>query len=82
MIDDIDAACVAALILNKDEPVEDHEVDSLGELLFDRFGVDLPNFAELIEALLPFCAVDKSPLTGTVYRGLAKDGYFVVKTEA
>jgi hypothetical protein len=82
MIDEFDAACVAALLFNQEEPDYDEDIDAMDDLMAEHFGIDLRIFAELIEKLLPFCASGTSPLTGASYRGFAKDGCFVVKTEA
>ena len=82
MIDEFDAACVAALIFDREEPSYDHELEEFDDLLVEKFNIDLVSFSKLIEALLPFCASGKSPLTDTTYRGFAKDGAFVAKTKA
>jgi hypothetical protein len=84
MIDEFDAACVVAAVFNKEEPEDDEDIDALDDLLLERFGIDLPNFAELVERLLPLCAQNTSPLTGIRYRGFIhpKHGHFIVKTEA
>lgn len=81
MIEDFEAAELAAAILEQEEPETDDEIDAIEAELVDRFGVDLVQFASLAAALLPFCAEGVSPLTGSVYRGFAKDGCFIVKTE-
>lgn len=80
MIDEFDAACVAALMFHKEEPEDDSDVEEIDDLLVDRFGIDVCVFADLLERLLPFCASGISPATGTGYRGFAKDGCFIVKT--
>ena len=46
-----------------------------------KFDVDFDQFAALMGAVLPLCAVAKSELTDTVYRGFGSDGLWLVKQE-
>ena len=81
MIEDFEAAELAAAILEQEEPETDDEIDAIEAELVDRFGVDLEQFASLPAALLPFCTKGVSALTGRAHRGFARDDRFIVKTE-
>jgi hypothetical protein len=81
MTDEFDAACLAACLFGKEEPDTDDQVDQIEEQLMERFNICLGQLSDLIDLLMPFCSVGRSPLTDTIYRGFAKDGCFIVKTE-
>lgn len=79
MIDEFDAAEVAAGILGIDDPDVDEQQDDIDQSLYDEYGIDLQVFTRIVEALIPFCAEGRSPLTGNHYRGFAKDGAWLAK---
>lgn len=43
----------------------------LWNLFHHRFGIEAPDFAKLINALVPMIEVGKSPLTKKIYKGFA-----------
>lgn len=61
-----------------DGPEDDDDVD---DLLMERFGVDLEQFAVVVEALLPLCMVARGALSDQVYHGFAdrEDNLWLVK---
>lgn len=61
--------------------ISDDEWDDIPEQFYDKYEIDFDSAYELVKAMLPFCTVGKSPLTGKVYQGFAKDGVFLVKRE-
>lgn len=81
MIDEFDAAEVAAAVLGIDDPDVDEQIDDIDTAIYDVYGIDLQEFTRILEALIPFCAEGKSPLTGNHYRGFAKDGCFLAKIQ-
>ena len=81
-VDETEAACLAAAMLGLPEPDNDEQAEEVEDKFVTSFGIDLLTFTDMIERLLPLCTVAESPLTGNRYRGFAKDGCFIVKTEA
>lgn len=61
--------------------VDDDNWDDIPDKFFEKYEIDFDNAYQLVQDLLPLCAVGKSPLTDTVYQGFAKDGVFIVKRE-
>lgn len=51
--------------------------------LMDELGVDLQQFQEIVERLLPLIMVNNSPLTKTIYKGFTdiEKSTWLVKTE-
>ncbi|WP_396957697.1 hypothetical protein [Nitrosomonas sp.] len=43
----------------------------LWNLFYNRYGVEVSDFAKLINALVPLIEIGKSPLTGRFYKGFA-----------
>lgn len=82
LIEEFEALELAAAMLGQDEPETAEEEEALEEALLERFGVDIEVLTRVAGALLPLCACCRSPLTERSYRGFAKDGCFIVKTEA
>lgn len=82
LINDFEAFELAAAMLGQDEPETAEQEEALEEALLERFGVDIEVLIKVAGALLPLCAEGRSPLTDRAYRGFAKDGCFIVKTEA
>jgi hypothetical protein len=67
---------LAAKILDKENEYENGEItdSDLEQMLYDEFEIDFENFHKLIEHILPYTCVDKSPLTGKFRIGLADHG--------
>lgn len=78
-IDYFDAAELAAAVLDLPEIETDENIDTVADAFFDKFGIDLDQFAELAQRLVPMCAMDKSPLTDTFRRGFVRNGAYIVK---
>lgn len=69
---------LAAVILGMPENSED---DLIERELWNELGTNLDEFKRIVEALLPLITISRSPLTDTLWKGFAKDGYFIVKQE-
>ena len=54
------------------------DVDIL-EYVHGKYTIDWDDFCYLIRNLMPLIIVGESPLTGNVYRGFGKDGWFFIK---
>lgn len=61
----------------------DADTQIIEEKLIDDLGVDLSQFQEIVNRLLPLIMIADSPLTETKYRGFAdiKKQVWLVKTE-
>ena len=72
-----------AYLAKKKEPeaynIENEE--SLERFLYDYYNMDLDNFSNLIEDLLPLCDKEESPLTDTLYQGFSADNVWLVRKE-
>lgn len=63
---------------------EDGEYESrLWNLFYNQFGIEVSDFAKLINALVPLIEVGKSPLTEKIYKGFANTDkkFWLVKME-
>lgn len=81
-VEEFEALELAAAMLGRDEPETAEEEEALEQALLERFGVDIEVLIKVAGALLPLCACGRSSLTDRGYRGFARDGCFIVKTEA
>lgn len=61
--------------INRDE----YEDSDLGEILYDQFSIDLEEFENLINKLLPLCCIAESPLTGKIYQGFGTGTTWLIK---
>lgn len=63
---------LAAKILDKENEYENDEITEkeIEQMLYDEFKIDFDNFHKLIEHILPYTCVDKSPLTDEYRIGL------------
>ncbi len=68
---------LAALILGREFNCE-YELE---EALQEGFGVNLEDFKEIVDALVPFTPSHISPLTGREYQGFVNEGAFVYKKQ-
>jgi len=61
----------------------DDKWDELSDLFEDKYGLNIEQFDKLVSDLVPLCAVGKSPLTGTVFRGFIDEteGVWLIKGE-
>jgi hypothetical protein len=80
-VSDDDAMDVAAAIFGIDLFDDDENTVVVEDRMYDSYGMDIEQFAKLLEKLIPMVTVGKSALTGTLYRGLAQDDVFLVKEE-
>ena len=78
-IDYWESAELAAAILGIDPPDSDKDVEKVEGDFIDKYQVDLDTLAKITEKLVPMCACDKSPLTGSFRRGFFRDGAYIVK---
>ena len=67
---------LAAKIFDKEKEYENEDITDrdIEKMLYDEFEIDFENFHKLIEHILPYTCVDKSPLTGKFRIGLADHG--------
>jgi hypothetical protein len=63
---------LAAKILDKENEYENEEITDrdLEKMLYDEFEIDFYNFHKLIEHIMPYTCIDKSPLTDEYRIGL------------
>ncbi|HBU9965156.1 MULTISPECIES: hypothetical protein [Citrobacter] len=59
-----------------------YETTDFDELAMEHFEVSFEQFANIVDALLPFTALVRSPLSGKNYHAFLKDGIAFIKTEA
>lgn len=64
-----------------EEFYEDDEDDIFENYIYERYGCDIEQFEELINYLLPLCAVGKSPLTDKLYQGFGTGNLWLIKKE-
>lgn len=66
----------------KEPGVFDIEDDSsLEDFLYDYYGINIEEFENLINDLLPLCDKAKSPLTDKLYQGFGTGNYWLIKKE-
>lgn len=66
----------------KEPGVFDIEDDSsLEDFLYDCYGINIEEFENLINDLLPLCDKAKSPLTDKTYQGFGTGNYWLIKKE-
>ena len=58
---------------------EGADSDAVEQALFEKFEISSENFHKLMQHLVPYCMVAKSPVTDTVYQGFAHDGMWHLK---
>ncbi|HAT7566299.1 hypothetical protein I5398_17330 [Citrobacter freundii] len=58
-----------------------YETTDFDELTMEHFDVSFEQFANVVDVLLPFAAVVRSPLSGKNYHAFLKDGIAFIKTE-
>jgi len=67
-----------AKILN----VSDDDWDSIPDIFYEKYEMDMDSAYELVKDLLPYCMIAESPLTKKIYQGFAKDGLWLMKEQA
>jgi hypothetical protein len=60
-----------AKMLNKTEEYENDEIEDLEDEFYQEFGIDSNQFQKIVEHLLPYSFISKSPLSGQVLIGFA-----------
>ena len=60
-----------AKMLNKTEQYENDEIEDLEDEFYQEFEVDSNQFQKIVEHLLPYSFISKSPLSGQVLIGFA-----------
>lgn len=70
-----------AKMLNKTEEFENDEIDDLENEFYEKFEVDEEQFHKIVEHLLPYSFISKSPLTQKLLIGFADHvkGIYIVK---
>lgn len=73
-------AC-AILGLNYDDLVDEGRENEIDEALYVKFGIDMDQFVNIVEALLPFTPIVQAGLTGNKYHAFVneKEGLMIVK---
>ena len=70
-----------AAMLAKTEEFENDEIEDLEDEFYERFEVGFDQFHKIVEHLLPYSFISKSPLTDTLLIGFADHnrGVYLVK---
>ena len=78
-----DAQILACAILgvNYDDLVDEGREDEIEEAIYVKFGIDMEQFTNIVEALLPFTPIVQAGLTGNMYHAFVneKEGLMIVK---
>jgi hypothetical protein len=72
---------LAAVVLEFPDD-EEYDSDIVEKKLYEHFEIGFGQFGEIVKALIPFTIPAKSPLSGEMFQGFVKDGYFIVKEKA
>ena len=85
-MDYYDAQKLACAILgvNYDDLVDEGREDEIEEAIYVKFGIDMEQFTNIVEALLPFTPIVQAELTGNKYHTFVneKEGLMIVKQSA
>lgn len=75
-------AC-AILGVNYDDLVDEGREDEIEEAIYVKFGIDMEQFTNIVEALLPFTPIVQAELTGNKYHAFVneKEGLMIVKQQ-
>jgi hypothetical protein len=73
-------AC-AILGINCDDLVDEGRENEIDEALYVKFGIDMDQFVNIVEALLPFTPIVQAGLTGNKYHAFVneKESLMIVK---
>ena len=74
---------IMAAMLNKTEQFENDEIEDLEGEFYEEFEVGFDQFHKIIEHLMPYSFISKSPLSDTIVIGFADHnrGMYLVKEE-
>ena len=61
---------------------EDAQEDEINSAVMQNLDVDIGQFTNVVEALIPYTLATKSALTDTLYQGFVDGHYFIVKQRA
>jgi len=75
----MDAEELAMHVLGLDEDTADG-VD-FDDLMYDKFEISMEQFHKVAEALSCFTVPMQAGISGKMFRGFVKDGYFITKDE-
>lgn len=68
--------------LNPDDDEQFEDSEKVDELLYEKYGIeDTDGLDRLIKDLAEMISVEKSPLTGKIYKGFANENMWLYKTE-
>ena len=72
-----------AAMLNKTEQYENDEIEDLEDEFYQEFDVDSEQFHKIVEHLLPYSHISKSPLTDKILIGFAdhNNNTYIIKEE-
>ena len=78
----LELAC-AILGLNFDELVDEGRENEIEEALYKKFGIDMEQFCNIVDALLPFTPIVESAFLGQKYHAFIneKERVMIVKVE-
>ena len=78
-MDYMDAEELAMNVLGlSDEQADDADFD---DLIYDKFEISMEQFHKIAEALSDFTVPMQAGISGKMFRGFVKDGYFITKDE-
>lgn len=63
---------LAIAVLGLDEDFDDD--DAIEEMVIERFNVNLHQFGNIAESLIPLTLPARSPFTNKLYQGFTRDG--------
>ena len=75
----MDAEELAMHVLGLDENAAD-DVD-FDDLMYDKFEISMEQFHKIAETLSDFTVPMQAGISGKMFRGFVKDGYFITKDE-
>lgn len=78
-----DLAC-AILGLNYDELVDGGRETEIDGAVYEKFGISMGQFCDIVKALLPFTPRVKAGISGDIYHAFVneKEGLMIVKQKA
>lgn len=71
--DEVQELACAILGVNYDDLVDEGREDEIEEAIYVKFGIDMEQFTNIVEALLPFTPIVQAGLTGNKYHAFVNE---------
>ena len=71
-----DITDLALAVLGLDD---DASFEVVEQALADKFEISFENFEAIVKALIPFTIPARAALSGDLYHGFVRDGWFILK---